>query len=50
VLTLEQLAELLSLDAETARALAEAGEIPGRRLGDEWRFSRKAIIDWLRAE
>jgi excisionase family DNA binding protein len=50
VLTLEQLAELLSLDVETAQALAEAGEFPGRKLGDEWRFSRKAIIDWLRGE
>jgi excisionase family DNA binding protein len=47
VLTLEQLAELLTLDAETARALAEAGELPGRKLGDDWRFSRRAILDWL---
>jgi excisionase family DNA binding protein len=50
VLTLEQLADLLSLDIGTAQALAEAGEFPGRKLGDEWRFSRRAIIDWLRGE
>jgi excisionase family DNA binding protein len=50
VLTLEQLAELLSLDVGTAQALAEAGEFPGRKLGDDWRFSRRAIIDWLRGE
>jgi excisionase family DNA binding protein len=47
VLTLEQLAELLSLDLESARALAETGELPGRKLGEEWRFSRRAILDWL---
>jgi excisionase family DNA binding protein len=47
VLTLELLADLLALDVETTQALAEAGELPGRRLGDEWRFSRRAIIDWL---
>jgi excisionase family DNA binding protein len=47
VLTLEQLAELLSLDVENARGLAEAGELPGRKLGDEWRFSRSAVLDWL---
>jgi excisionase family DNA binding protein len=47
VLTLEQLAEMLSLDADSARALAEAGELPGRKLGEEWRFSRRAILDWL---
>jgi excisionase family DNA binding protein len=47
VLTLEELAGLLSLDAETTRALAEAGELPGRKLGDDWRFSRRAILAWL---
>jgi excisionase family DNA binding protein len=47
VLTLEQLAELLSLDVESARALAEEGALPGRKLGEEWRFSRSAVLDWL---
>jgi excisionase family DNA binding protein len=47
VLTLEQLAELLSLDVEATLALAEAGELPGRKLGEEWRFSRSRILDWL---
>jgi excisionase family DNA binding protein len=50
VLTLEQLAELLSLEVEATRALAEAGELPGRKLVEEWRFSRAAIIDWLSGE
>lgn len=48
VLTLEQLAQLLTLDEETTRELAEAGELPGRKLREEWRFSRRAILDWLR--
>jgi excisionase family DNA binding protein len=47
VLTLEQLATLLELDVELVRGLAEAGEVPGRKLGDEWRFSRAAILTWL---
>lgn len=47
MLTLEQLAELLTLDVETTLALAEAGELPGRKLGEEWRFSRRAVLDWL---
>ena len=47
VLTLGQLAELLSLDVETTQALAENGELPGRKLGEEWRFSRRAILDCL---
>jgi excisionase family DNA binding protein len=48
VLTLEQLAELLSVDVEAARSLAESGELPGRKIAGEWRFSRLAILDWLR--
>ena len=47
MLTLEELAELLSLDVESTRALAERGELPGRKLGEEWRFSRSAVLDWL---
>jgi excisionase family DNA binding protein len=49
VLTLPELAELLRLDEEATRALAEAGELPGRRIGEEWRFSRDAVIAWLSA-
>jgi excisionase family DNA binding protein len=27
--------------------LAERGELPARRIGDSWRFSRRALLDWL---
>jgi excisionase family DNA binding protein len=47
VLTAEQLAELLQVDAKTVRALAACGELPGRKLGRNWRFSRRAVLDWL---
>jgi excisionase family DNA binding protein len=47
VLTAEQLAELLQPDAKTVRALAARRELPGRKLGREWRFSRRAVLDWL---
>src|SRR4051812_47777093 len=47
VLTIDQVAELLETDAETIAALAENGELPGRRIGDEWRFRRAAVLDWL---
>jgi excisionase family DNA binding protein len=47
VLTLEQLAELLQVDEDDARALAEAGDIPGRRIGSQWRFARVAVLRWL---
>jgi excisionase family DNA binding protein len=47
VLTVEQLAELLQVDDKTVRALAAKGELPGRKLGRHWRFSRQAVFDWL---
>ena len=47
VLTVEQLAELLQVDEKTVRSLAAKDELPGRRVGRHWRFSRQAVLDWL---
>jgi hypothetical protein len=47
VLTLAQLAELVQTPEEDLAALAEAGDLPGRRLAGEWRFSRAAVLAWL---
>ena len=47
VLTVEQLAELLQVDEKTVRSLAAKGELPGRKVGRHWRFSRQAVLDWL---
>ena len=47
VMTLEQAAELLQLDHHIVHELAEAGKLPGRKVGYEWRFSRAAVIAWL---
>ena len=47
VLDATQAAELLQVDEETIVQLAEAGKLPGRKLGDAWRFSRAALVAWL---
>jgi len=47
VLTTAQLAELLQVDEKAIRDLARRGELPGRKIGRDWRFSRSAVIDWL---
>jgi excisionase family DNA binding protein len=47
VLSLAQLSELVQVPEEDLAAMAEAGELPGRRLGGEWRFSRAAVLAWL---
>lgn len=47
VLTVDQAAELLQLSGKTLKRLAQAGRVPGRRVGNQWRFSRQALMDWL---
>ena len=47
VLTPGQAAALLQVDEDAVLALAEAGRLPGRRIGDEWRFARTALVAWL---
>jgi len=47
VLTTAQLAELLQVDEKTVRGLARRAELPGRKIGRDWRFSRSAVLDWL---
>jgi len=47
VLDVRTVAELLQLEQSVVLDLAEAGKMPGRKLGTEWRFSRTAIIAWL---
>jgi excisionase family DNA binding protein len=47
VLTLSDLGALLQVPEDELAELAEAGELPGRRIGDRWRFSRRAVLAWL---
>jgi excisionase family DNA binding protein len=47
VLTVPQLAEWLQVEEQAIQDLAENGELPGRRLGGEWRFAREAVLAWL---
>jgi excisionase family DNA binding protein len=47
VLDADGAAELLRVERETVLGLAEAGDLPGRSLDGEWRFSRQALLDWL---
>ena len=47
VLTLDELAHLLRVDVEPVRQRVEAGDLPGRRFGDEWRFSLAGVLVWL---
>ncbi len=47
VLTLQEAAALLRLPLDAVRASAVGGDLPGRAFGEEWRFSRSALLAWL---
>jgi excisionase family DNA binding protein len=49
VLTVGEAAALLRVEEADVTAAAEAGELPGRRIGSEWRFAREALMVWLGA-
>lgn len=47
VLTLEELAAYLKVSETTAYALVRGGELPGRKVGREWRFLKARVVEWL---
>ena len=47
IMSSEQAAQFLQIDEKNIIELAEAGKLPGRKLGTVWRFSRAALVAWL---
>jgi excisionase family DNA binding protein len=47
VMNTEQAAQFLQIEETIVVELAEAGTLPGRKLGTAWRFSRDALVAWL---
>jgi excisionase family DNA binding protein len=48
VMTAQELADFLRVSEATVRKYAGRFHIPGRQIGQEWRFWRVAIQEWLR--
>lgn len=46
-LDVEQLATYLRQSPQQVTKLAERGEIPGRKVGQSWRFAEAEVHDWL---
>lgn len=47
LITVRQLQELLGVDRVTIYRLLDAGQLPGFKVGGQWRFSRAEIEAWL---
>lgn len=50
VLTTEEAAQFLEVSVWTVRQMAHNAELPARKVGRAWRFSRQALLDWLGEE
>ena len=47
ILTVAQIAQYLQLSDQTIYDLLETGEIPGKRVGRQWRITRVKFLAWL---
>ena len=47
ILNIEEAAALLGVSAKTLNKVLHSEDIPARKIGREWKFSRQALIDWV---
>ena len=47
LLTLEQACELLNVSERTMIKLLREDHLPARKIGREWRFNKKALLEWI---
>jgi excisionase family DNA binding protein len=47
ILNIEEAAELLGVSIKTFNKVLHHEDMPARKIGREWKFSRRALIDWV---
>jgi excisionase family DNA binding protein len=47
LLTVREAGEILRLHPRTVMNMARRGELPGCKIGKQWRFARRAVENWL---
>ena len=47
VLTAEEVASLLRVDLNGVITSISNGELPGNRIGRDWRIDQRALVQWL---
>ena len=47
ILNIEEAADLLGVSIKTFNKVLHEGDMPARKIGREWKFSRRALIDWV---
>jgi len=47
ILNVEEAAALLGVSVKTFNKVLHSQDLPARKIGREWKFSRRALIDWV---
>jgi len=47
ILNVEEAAGLLGVSVKTFNKVLHSEDMPARKIGREWKFSRMALIDWV---
>jgi excisionase family DNA binding protein len=47
ILNVDEAAALLGVSVKTFNKVLHSESMPARKIGREWKFSRKALIDWV---
>ena len=50
VLTLKEITSLLRIAERTTYMMVQRGDLPGFKVGGQWRFKRADIDDWMEAQ
>ena len=50
ILTISDVANLLKVTEKTLYGLAQKGDLPGFKVGGQWRFQRAAIDTWIQVK
>ena len=49
ILNIDEAAELLGVSIKTFNKVLHNEDMPARKIGREWKFSRRALVDWVGA-
>jgi len=47
ILNIDGAAAFLGVSIKTFSKVLREGDVPGRKVGREWKFSRQALVDWV---
>lgn len=47
ILTIDEAAKYLNLNKETIYKHVRSGDLPGKKIGNKWRFSKRKLREWI---